>query len=1186
MKELITRFGARGSNSLILIATMLVLLLTWQGPQSFSQTGTGEINGTVTDQTGAVVPRATVTLRNESTGVVSTASTTSKGVFHFLNVLPGTYVLKVRASGFKVASFSPFVVGVSQLVTKNAELMVGAVSQAVEVEAHAPLLQASSTELGSVLTERSVQDLPLNGRNFMEFLLLQPGATPITTAQGGQGGGGNPDGGIIAIPGAKVARPSFQGSQGRSVIYYTDGIINTDFRSNEPGVPPNPDLIQEFDVVTHDARADFGGVTGAAVNLVTKSGTNQIHGSAFEFVRNNIFNARDTFVAGPLPAFHQNQFGAAAGGPIRKNKTFIYGGYSGWRYLTPSTHQGEVPLTSWLDGDFSSNPFGDVNPIFNPYSTQADPNNPGSYIRSPFTCDGAGNPIAPNPDGTQTGGTPCEKIPSQLISPAMQDMLKTYDDSPTRQFPCDPTKYNFCLNGRAYNNENDMSVRVDNVLTNRDNVFFRYSEVWETALSSSTPKSSSSTQFHDINLGGGWTHTFSPTLVLNARGGWLHGPVDSYDQNTAGVTPQQKYFNDLDSFGSLLTGSIGHGADFIPYRDNFRNNPGWNYTVNLSWFKGSHNFQFGYAYLRTIRIQQNKFEQFFFNSSQTCNPENCGSTGDALASALLGFPDSFQGQLIDHSEVHLINPEWAIYAQDQWKLRPKLTINWGLRWDVNPLATIVGPRVSDAVDIFHQKFIVGLDGAPPLCSQSPNSNPCMPQDLTSIPGNQYISFGGNKLQVPRAEYDQIGPRFGVAWQMTPTMVLRGGYGLYFDAVVARTQAAQNDLEQLAWPYTTGFSGVSNVPTSGGVPAGGTGNSLVPITSIEGSFPNPVPAATPWTPHGWADDPNIKDPYAHEWNIELQRQFGSSTMLSVAYVGSAARRLPYTGPNANAASHPSPAGTPLTTIDSLRAFPTLQGAYLYYTQGIGYGNFNALEAKLVRHFSGGLQSQLAFTWGKSLDNSSGYFDVENGAGSRTGVQNFFDPRSNYSLSGYDVPLDVNWYTVYDLPLGHGKRWLNKGVGAWVLGDWQVNYIMQAYSGQPYTLGVQGGDIANIFGTNTAGVRDYERPNQIGDPLSGVPTGYEFNASAYAIPGTGTYGNVGRNSLRSPAVFDMDFSVFKNIPLGHSETRRLQLRFEGFNVFNVMNWSTPHNTTIGTSNAGFVNSIAVAPRSLQFGARIIF
>jgi Carboxypeptidase regulatory-like domain len=324
MKGLNTRFGARGFNSLALVATFFALLLAWQGPQGFSQTGTGEINGTVTDQSGAVVPGAAITLRNQSTGVESNTSTTSKGVFHFLNVLPGTYVLKVQASGFKIATFPAFVVGVSQLVTKDAQLSVGAVTQTVEVAAHAPLLQSSSTELGSVLTQRAVQDLPLNGRNFMEFLLLQPGATPITTAQGGQNGGGNPDGGIIAIPGAKVARPSFQGSQGRSAIYYTDGIINTDFRSNEPGVPPNPDLIQEFDVVTHDARADFGSVTGAAVNLVTKSGTNQYHGSAFEFVRNNIFNARNTFVAGPLPAFHQNQFGATAGGPIRKNKTFIY----------------------------------------------------------------------------------------------------------------------------------------------------------------------------------------------------------------------------------------------------------------------------------------------------------------------------------------------------------------------------------------------------------------------------------------------------------------------------------------------------------------------------------------------------------------------------------------------------------------------------------------------------------------------------------------------------------------------------------------------------------------------------------------------------------------------------------------------------------------------------------------------
>jgi hypothetical protein len=381
-----------------------------------------------------------------------------------------------------------------------------------------------------------------------------------------------------------------------------------------------------------------------------------------------------------------------------------------------------------------------------------------------------------------------------------------------------------------------------------------------------------------------------------------------------------------------------------------------------------------------------------------------------------------------------------------------------------------------------------------------------------------------------------------------------------------------------------------------VPAGGSGNPLVQLTSIEGSFPNPVPAPTPWTPSGWADDPSDKNPYSHEWNVEIQRQFGRNLMLSAAYVGSVSRRLPYTGPNADAASQPSPPGTPLTTIDSLRPMPYLEGQPLYYTEDIGKANYNALQLKAVRRFSGGLQSQISFTYGRSLDNSSGYYDVENGADDLNGVQNFYDPGSNYSVSGYDTPLILTWYTVYNPPAGRGKRWLNKGPASWILGDWQVNYILSANSGQPYTLAPTGGDIANIFGTDANGFYGtYMRPDQIANPKANVPQGYEFNPFAYAVPASGTFGNVSRNSLRSPAVFDTDFSLFKNIPLGRSESRLLQLRFEFFNLFNDMNWSTPSATINGCTTAqglgacggaGLVTSLAHDPREIQFGARIVF
>jgi TonB dependent receptor len=659
--------------------------------------------------------------------------------------------------------------------------------------------------------------------------------------------------------------------------------------------------------------------------------------------------------------------------------------------------------------------------------------------------------------------------------------------------------------------------------------------------------------------------------------------------STAGVAPEEQFFKDIPKFGGMNVSlaapfSAPNGAGFFPNEDNFRNNGGWNVSADVNWFKGNHNLQFGYQYILTNRQQINNFEQFDFTNDITGDPEAPGVTGNSLASALLGFPASFSGQLQAQSALNLNATTWALYAQDQWKVRPKLTIDWGLRWDVDPLADVIGPRTSDAVNIFTQQYLIGLNAAPPLCSQSPNSDPCLPAPLSSIPGNNDIVFNGNRLQVPRSEYHQLGPRIGLAWQVAPNTVVRGGYGLYYDTLVARTQTAQNDLEQLAWPYTTGFSGSANAPNSAGVPAGAVGNPLVPLTSIEGSFPSPVPPPTPWTPSGWADDPSDWDPYAQEWNVEIQHQFGQNVMVSASYVGSKSGDLPYTGPQADAARHPSPAATPLSTIDTLRPMAIMEGAPLYYTQALGIGNYDALELQFQRRFANGLQSGVNFTWSKSLDESSGYYDVENNPGGPI-VQNYFDPASNYGLSGYDVPFFLSWFTTYQLPFGAGNRWLASGPASWILGGWQTNFIMTARSGQVFTAGLNAGDIANLFGTDTAGVSSYERPDIIGNPFSGVQPGYLFNASAFAVPATGTFGTVGPDTMRSPAVFDMDFSLFKNFPIGRSETRYLQLRIESFNLFNDMNWGVP-NTTVNATGAGFVDTLALNPREFQFALRFVF
>src|SRR5215210_6703698 len=358
-----------------IIVTVFALVLFASAARA--QTATGGVNGTVTDQHGAVVPGATVTLVNRATNIETRAAASREGYYTFVNVSPGTYVLRVEAAGFSTVQTSPFDVGVSQTLTQNISLTVGEVTQTVEVVAGGELIQASSTELGTVIPEKAIEDLPLNGRNFTQLLTLTPGVTPVSTSQNRNVGGVE---GNDGIPGSGFSDPSFHGQQNRSKLYFYDGIINTNVRGPTYIVIPNLDLVQEFKVVGHDAKAEFGGASGGVMNMVSKSGGNKFHGSAFEFVRNDAFDARNSFdvctparcaPGQPVPSepapFRQNQFGASLTGPIFKNRTFFSAGYDGWRYSQPGLGLSYVPTAAEINGDFTGTPF--QRNIFNPYST-------------------------------------------------------------------------------------------------------------------------------------------------------------------------------------------------------------------------------------------------------------------------------------------------------------------------------------------------------------------------------------------------------------------------------------------------------------------------------------------------------------------------------------------------------------------------------------------------------------------------------------------------------------------------------------------------------------------------------------------------------------------------------------------------------------------------------------------------
>ncbi len=1202
-----------------------------------AQTATGAVNGTVVDPNGAAVPGAVVKLVNQATNIETEATASSNGYFTFVNLKPGKYVLRVEVQGFKGIQTPPFDVGVSETVTQNLELTVGQVSETVEVTATGELVQKSSAELGTVITEKAVEDLPLNGRNFTQLLILTPGVTPVSTSQNRSIGGVE---GNVGIPNSGFADPSFHGQQNRSKLYFYDGIINTNIRGPTYIVIPNIDLIQEFKVVGHDAKGEFGGATGGVVNMVSRSGGNSFHGSAFEYVRNDAFDARNPFDVctsarckpgqgvpdSPLP-FRQNQFGAILTGPIIKNRTFFSVGYDGWRYSQPTLALSYVPTAAEIAGDFTNTPFR--RRIFNPYSTRQ--TSPGVFVRDEFRCDASGNPLPVDAQKrqNQSVGVPCFKIPQALIFAPMQQFFQTYAAKPNLSVVGDVTN-NFAQGRATTNDSNGYQVRIDHRFTDNDNIFFRFTQQRVTVFNPIGDQGSTAGSSAGRNYGGGWTHLFSPTLIFDVRAGYAGRPgVDSGQQNQheAGVDPlNQQGFVDVNKYGGLLVRlanwTAGGSNDFGVRGSALRENPNWSVTPNVTWVKGNHTFKMGAWYIHAKRIQLNTFQRYNFSDEQTRGLTGVsGTTGLSLASALLGFPNDFQAQLptLHGGPVQFKYAAWAAYFQDEWKVRPNVTLSFGLRYDYLTQPRTIDGRLWNALDLPNRRWIIGAKEMPPLCSVAKQA-PCIPDAFLSDPHVSNVILAGKDFFAPPPVRDNFGPRIGVAWTINPKTVLRAGYGVYWDAIPARSQYAQNDLELAVWPDATAFAGTANATANF---ANGSNLNIIQLQSQ--GFATPLPTTNPWTPaNTFGDDPAYKDGYSHQWHVELQRELGTHTMISVAYVGSKNGRLPLSGfgNTASQASRNTCAtgdsacnAAFLAAVDQLRPMPWV-GANINYTLSRGYSSYNSLEAKFQRRLSNGLQTLVSYTWSKSTDVGSGYFNVENGPGGGSTLQNFYDPSTGRGVSSYDIPHFLSWFTLYELPAGRGKRWFRSGPASWLLGDWQTNFILQARTGAPFNLQVAG-DLANLRGNAPNAPGNYLRPNLIADPFTAGPVAANpdpncqrtisqggraadqvrtiaswINPCAFGIP-NGTFGSLGRNVFRGPAVFNMDLSLFKSFPI--REDWKLQLRAEAFNVFNVQNWDTPANANLTlnsgsviVANVGRVSGLAQGtnPRQIQFGIRFVF
>lgn len=1126
-------------------AILLALCLLIIPAAGWGQVNTGAVVGTVTDSTGAAVPGARVALTNQQTGVTLDGATNDSGSYVFRGLIPGMYRVTVKAAGFDTYVVTDIQVQVAQTNRRDVQLKVGQAKTTVSVTAPAVALQTTSSSLGAVVGQRLVRDLPLNGRNFTQLLTLTAGVA----SPGAAGSWGNPQSGTYIVP-------SINGQDPQSTQWLLDGSNNTSNFSGGISVAPIIDNIQEFKVVSHSDSVEYGGALGGYVDVVTKGGTNQLHGAAWDFLRNDALDARNPFLPDVNP-LKQNQFGGNAGGPIIKNKAFFFGSYQGLREHIGSTALYLVPTPAMYTGDFTGQP-----QIYNPYSTRPDPSKPGSYLRDPFMCDAGGAPIAPNASNIQTGGAPCNKIPAQMMSPLALLYAKTL-------FPQPIDTGVPGTNGRDPSPEifkqDFFEGRGDYQINAANSVSVRYNHINSPDLTSGGIVGSSFLRdSYGYNLSANYTSTLSPTTLLHATFGHTYINLHlssqwnslNYDSivypNWPWACGRSAGFGTHACWAPMMQ-IAGYGAV-----NNFDAHVGqtdiWEFSPSLDHVKGNHTLKFGgtVARHRIWATTQRAFE--YFGANQTADLENPATTGSAIASYFLGVP--FGGDRADTAP-GLQQPTWTegFYGQDQWRVTKKLTLNYGLRWDIFNPGQYGTPGTSNyysgTMDMLNGTFIIAAN--PGSCEQQGKA-PCIPTPGGVLPDHVVVA---PNHKIFRKVYDNFAPRIGVAYQLNEKTVFRAGVGRYYDTwsdidlAVFQSEGLwpdnkdiNNTQENLTTVQTT-IANPANIPDS---------NNLLP----DPNGPFDISGQT-------FRDPNLKDPWTDNWNVGVERSFGANTMLSVNYVGSNGRRIPVGGVY-NSAVTPGPGN------------PTLRQPYPYilpsgFTRDWGRDWYNALQVTLQHQFSHGLSYTLAYTWSKSLDLGS----TDGLAGDQ---QNPYDLSQEKGPTSYNLPQVFSAGWVYQLPFGKGAAVASssRAVNA-VIGGWELNGILQLTSGDPYGVYLCG-DIANVGRTDC-----YERPNLVGNPNVSNPTTTQwFNPAAFAVPAQYTYGNLGVNTLMGDGYSDLDLSLMRNFQMG--ERFRLQFRLDAFNALNTTTYANPVNQLNLPNQTGHVFGTRSTERELQLAAKFYF
>lgn len=1127
-----------GSGPVMLIALGLCSWLCTSRPAA-AQVNTAAINGMVEDSSGAVIPGASVVLHNMDTNADRTSPTNEVGDYSFVDILPGRYTLEVSKPGFQTQRQAAFTLNVNQTTTYNFTLPVGTATQTVTVQATAAKLQTASAELGTVVSRTEVNDLPLNGRNFTQMLALTPGVSTVNVSQN--------SGGFDTNPVGSYSFPSVNGQTNRSNLFLLDGLNDEEAFNSTYSVAPILDDIQEFKVDSHNDQAAFGEVLGGIVNVVTKSGTNQLHGTAWEYLRNNAFDARNFFFKS-TNELRQNQFGGNIGGPVviphlynGRNRTFFFGSYEGVRIRTGQESAYRIPTPANLLGDFSDwvDKNGNLIPIYNPFSTRPDPNKPGSFLRDAF---------------------PNNQVPVTLMDPHTLALAKMLYPAPINTGISGTNAENL----RAKITDSDeYNVRGDEQLGEKNSFWFRFSHIHVPVTSPGDFLDETGLgDYHAYQLGANWTHTFGPTAVLDVKFGRNYGyevASSLFGNSTAAQIIQTGAYSSTFSCGfhasrNCLVPTVspsGYQGWGESYNATSLSDL-WEWKADFTKIYGKHNLTMGGDINRSAFISPLNGASASYSTFQTSNIETSVG-GNGMASFLLGVPDSGgERNVLEREHGGWVN---GVYFQDQWRPRNRLTLNIGVRYDYT-LFPIYGQGPSDPnslvgdLDLNNGTYILAYNAPSCIVAGKP---PCIPG--VGLPANVTITSPNGRII--HSTLDNIEPRFGFAYQLSRNNVIRGSYGRFFDNWAAVNQMAQN--YEGTWP-STGQLLANNL------------NQQSPVIPAENPFLGGAafPAPTPFNQVQWYMDPLIQNPYAWQWNFGIQHALGRNTILTANYAGATDLRLDE-GIYSNVAVTPGPGCTKPPACSRL-PYPYITPTY--YDRSVGKGYYDAFQFSLNRKATKGLSYLISYTYSKMIDfGSDGWFGVEG-----TSIQDPYDLKMDKSVAGFDLThiLSASW--TYELPFGKGERfttgsrWLDA-----VVGPWQINGILSMQTGAPYFVGSNSGI------PNTGNVS--ERADFTAAPItpSNQSISEWINPAAFANPAPFTFGNEGRNVLRRDWYRDMDLSLFRDFPL--TESKKLEFRMETFNTPNWVVWGKP-NTSIGDPNFGVITGTGNSPRIIQFALKFYY